>query len=214
MEEKRRRRQLERRWKRSGSEEDRVAYRVSCGRANKLINESRNRHRYDRIMEAGADSRLRWAAVKQLLFTDKGSTTPSASSVPDDRFCDIVAAFFIAKVRSIKAAIALSLVGDFRDPLSADQDHGGCSLSEFAPVTEAEVGRLLRSLSTKCSPSDFVPTSLLKSCGGTFSCILTRLTNFSFKQGAFPSDFKIAQVTPLLKKRGMDSAEPSSYRPI
>ncbi len=41
MDAKRQRRRLERVWKRSGAESDRLAYRKSCRRANKVINMSR-----------------------------------------------------------------------------------------------------------------------------------------------------------------------------
>jgi len=41
-------RQFERRYKKSGSEQDRVAYRASCRRANLLINSSRNKHQNKR----------------------------------------------------------------------------------------------------------------------------------------------------------------------
>ena len=44
--------------------------------------------------------------------------------------------------------------------------------------------------------------------------IITRLANLSFSQSTFPQKFKIAQVTPLLKKRGLDPTDPASYRPI
>ena len=211
---KRRRRGLERRWKRSGDEQDRVAYRASCSSANKLINESRNRHRYDRIIEAGTDAGRRWSAVKDLLYTSSSSSTDLASSESEEGFCATVATYFITKVRSIKTAIALSLAGGCDDPLSADRLHSGEPLFMFEPVTELEVRRLLKSISTKCSPSDFIPTSLVKACSDTFSPILARLANLSFEHESFPSDFKVAQVTPLLKKRGLDSASPSSYRPI
>ena len=44
-----------------------------------------------------------------------------------------------------------------------------------------------------------MPTSLLKDCSGAFSCIIANLANLSFKHGFFPSEFKTAQITPLLK---------------
>ena len=66
----------------------------------------------------------------------------------------------------------------------------------------------------KSSPLDFVPTSLLKDCSGAFSCIIANLANLSFKHGSCPSAFKMAQITPLLKKPGLDATEPSNYRPI
>jgi len=54
---KQHRQQLEHRWKKSGYDQDRVAYRASCRRANLQINSSRNKHRYQLIAdtEAGRD---------------------------------------------------------------------------------------------------------------------------------------------------------------
>ena len=48
----------------------------------------------------------------------------------------------------------------------------------------------------------------------TFSRIIARLANLSFGQGNFPAKFKTAQITPLLKKIGMDDADPVNYHPI
>jgi len=61
---------------------------------------------------------------------------------------------------------------------------------------------------------DFIATSLLKSCPGVFSELISRLANSSFNEGRFPSRFKTAQITPLLKKNGLDKSLPENYRPI
>lgn len=207
------RRRLERRWKRSGGELDRVAYRAACRRANKLINQSRNRHRYQRVAEAGRSSRRVWSAVKDLLYTsDRGADTPSTDN--DATFCSVMAAFFTNKVRNIKSAISLKLDGQRFDPLSSDQLYTGELLSQFEPVTEAEVERLIRSMSAKSSPLDVISTSLIKACSGTFAQMISRLANLTFEYGKFPVKFKTAQVTPLLKKRGLDAGDPASFRPI
>jgi len=47
---KKHRRRLERRWKSTGAECDRIDYRKACRHANKLINESRNTQRYHRLL--------------------------------------------------------------------------------------------------------------------------------------------------------------------
>ena len=86
-------------------------------------------------------------------------------------------------------------------------------MSEFTPVTEMEVVRLLRSMPSKSSLLDFIPTSLIKSCGA-FSHVLARLANLSFEHSNFPAKFKTAQVTPLLKKHGLDNSDPANYCPI
>ena len=61
---------------------------------------------------------------------------------------------------------------------------------------------------------DFVPTSVLKRCKGVFAPLIARLANMSFSQGWFPAQFKLVQVSPLLKKAGMDVNDPASFRPI
>ena len=44
--------------------------------------------------------------------------------------------------------------------------------------------------------------------------MITRLANLSLSSGIFPSSLKMGQVTPLIKKPGLDPADPASYRPI
>jgi hypothetical protein len=212
IEAKQLRRRLERRWKKYGLECDRVAYRAACYKANLLINGSRNRHRYNRIVEAGNDSRRVWSTVKDLLHSNNhDSNNPSTDE--DAMFCSSLAVFFVNKVCNIKSTISSALAGRQFDPLSSDLPSTE-AMSDFTPVTETEVVRLLKSMPSKSSPLYFIPTSLVKSCSGTFAGIIARLANLSFSHSTFPQKFKTAQVTPLLKKRGLDASEPSSFRPI
>src|SRR5260221_12207257 len=44
--------------------------------------------------------------------------------------------------------------------------------------------------------------------------LICHLANLSFGQGRFPTSFKLAQITPLVKKPGLDEADPSNLRPI
>jgi len=85
--------------------------------------------------------------------------------------------------------------------------------SVFVPVSLGEASLFLLSL-TKSSPVDIIPVSLLKSHSSLFSVLLMNLANCSFSTGVFPSLYKSAQITPLLKKSGLDPSDPSSYRPI
>ena len=79
----------------------------------------------------------------------------------------------------------------------------GAQLAVFKRVTADEVGKLLGSMPAKSSPLDVLPTSLIKSCRSSFAHIIARLANLSFEHATFPAKFKIAQVTPLLKKQGI-----------
>ena len=68
---KRKRRRLERRWKRGGAEHDRVAYRIACREANYQINRSRETFYHERLLSAPAgDQRTQWRVVRELLHTD------------------------------------------------------------------------------------------------------------------------------------------------
>ena len=211
---KQHRRRLERRWKKTDDEKVRRAYRIACSKANKLINGSRSHHQCQQIVDAGQDSRRVWSAVRNLLHSGRSSDSSTSDNVVDDAFCSSLAMFFTNKVHNIKTAIMSALAGNAPDPLSADVLHEGQCLNEFKPVTVEEVTRLLRSMSAKSSPLDFVPTSVLKACDGTFAPIIARLANLSFSHGEFPAKFKLAQVTPLLKKRDLDASDPANYRPI
>ena len=61
---------------------------------------------------------------------------------------------------------------------------------------------------------DIIHTSLIKSYSTVFAKTLSTLANLSITQGIFPSRFKLAQVTPILKKVEPDKDLPSNYRQI
>jgi len=121
---KQHRRQLERRWKKSGSDQDRVAYRASCRRAHLLINLSRNKRRV-------------WGAVKDLLHTSNQDARTTRVDIYT--FCSLLAEFFVNKVQNIKSAISSTMSGPQFDPLESDQPFCGTLMSEFQPVTTTEV---------------------------------------------------------------------------
>ena len=59
-----------------------------------------------------------------------------------------------------------------------------------------------------------MPTSLLKQVADLVAPFVTVLFNRSFTTGHFPSVFKEAFVTPIVKKPGLDATDVNSYRPI
>ena len=79
---------------------------------------------------------------------------------------------------------------------------------------KSETLELLSSVPATSSPMDFIPTSLIKSFPGVFSDFMDKSANLSFCEGHLPSCFKLAQMTPLLKKAGLDKDSQTNYRPI
>ena len=90
----------------------------------------------------------------------------------------------------------------------------GCELRIFTPVSSADVMELVKKLPDKQCASDPLPTWLLKQSVEVLMPFLCRLINWSLQSGSVPSTFKSAYITPLVKKAGLDSADPKSYRPI
>ena len=207
---KRERRRLERLWKSRGLEHDRAEYRKACRVANKALIASRCRSYTEMIQAAGLDAWGRWSAIRDVLHSS-GSVEVNLGG---QTLCDSFSSFFTNKIRSVKAAIAAKLAGSTIDPLRFDGTFSGEPFRDPDPPTVEEVKKLIDSMPAKSSPIDSIPTSIIKSCSGIFSILITRLATLSFHQGSFPGSYKTASVTPLLKKKDLDPDNPASFRPI
>jgi len=197
-------------WKHSGSDSDRLTYRHSCRRANKLINISRQQYFSNKLASA-TDCVGRWRVVKTLLHSDR---SPSCRSDDDNSsLCHTFSNFFTDKITSLKRAVATETVA-LGTPCPPDNHHKGTSFHDLAPVTSDEVRRVLSSIPAKSSPLDFVPTSLIKQCDSVFAEIIARLANLSFACGIFPSKYRFSAVSPLLKKPNLNPDDPANFRPI
>ena len=64
IEAKKQRRRLERRWKASNAEPDRLSYRAACSSTNKLINKSRAASNVECINEASKNPKRLWSTIK------------------------------------------------------------------------------------------------------------------------------------------------------
>ena len=80
-------------------------------------------------------------------------------------------------------------------------------------LTEDDVYSVLASLDvSKATGPDGISQVLLKEAALSITPSLTKLLNFSLDKSIFPSDWKKAHVTPILK--GGDASLCSNYRPI
>ena len=196
VEAKKCRRRQERRWKASNAEPGRLAYRTACRTANELIMKSRAASNLERINGCSKTPKSLWTTIKSILH----SSTPAEQLSPADSkpLADSLASFFHEKIISLKLSISSKLGGPL-SPFDFDKPHTGQTLTDFTPVTSTEVTLLLNSISKKSSPLDYIATSLLKSCAGTFSILISHLANLSFELATIPSKFKHALIAPLLK---------------
>ena len=90
----------------------------------------------------------------------------------------------------------------------------GHPLNEFAQLSISDVELLIKDSPTKACSLDLIPTWLVKEFVHHLVPFFTCLFNRSLLQGQFPENFRIADVTPILKKSTLDPSVLSSYRLI
>ena len=87
-------------------------------------------------------------------------------------------------------------------------------LPSFSPLTDTEVSQLLLSHRPTTCALDPIPSSLLQAITPDILPFITSLVNSSLSSGCFPSSFKKAYITPLLKKPTLDPSTIQNYRPV
>lgn len=82
----------------------------------------------------------------------------------------------------------------------------------LAPTCNAEVEKVLLSLTSDTPGHDDIPPKLLKLSSNLISSPLTHIINLTLKTGAFPDQLKKAKVIPLFKSG--DRSDVNNYRPV
>ena len=84
---------------------------------------------------------------------------------------------------------------------------------DFKKVHEEEVKREIMNLnSKKATCHGAIPAKILKQFCDSYLPIITKIINESITEGTFPSELKLAEVTPVFKK--LDCMNKENYRPI
>ena len=125
-----------------------------------------------------------------------------------------LASFFCQKIVALKESISSKLHGR-PSPLDFDQPNAAELLSDFAPVTPAEVTRL-HSISNKLSQLDYIQLlvwnhELILSLS---SSPILQTANLSLSQAILLTNFKLALISSLLTKPGLSKSDTPDFRPI
>ena len=141
-----------------------------------------------------------WAALKRLQVVDSECDTGVICSAEDlnstfvSNNNDFVDPDFVAsEVASILETTVLSTFN-------------------FSMVSEVDVIKALRSISTNASGVDGISAKFIKLCIPYVAPVLTHIVNCSLESGIFPSRWKFATVKPI--KKCLNPLSPSDYRPI
>ena len=137
-----------------------------------------------------------WNSLKKVLHRSPKIVLPDHTNI--NSLINTFGRYFADKIAKLRSGL-----------LSTDANHpvlGFCKnkFVSFWTMSEEEVLKIIKSTPNKSCDLDPIPTSLVLDCIGVLLTPITNIVNYSLQEGSFPSCFKTAHVTPLLKKAGLD----------
>jgi hypothetical protein len=150
--------------------------------------------------------------VDRLLNRNQPTALPQHEST--EELCNTMAEFFSEKIRlihegleAVRGESGLTYVGEecIKPP---------CSFSQFCPVTEDDIAKVIAQSGRKSCGLDPAPTQIVKQCMDILLPFNTGIVNLSFSLSEVPTYFKIAAVTPLLKKHNLNPQILKNFCPI
>ena len=205
---RKKRRRLERQYRKSKLEIHRQLWREQCKRVVQMIKEKKKMYYHRKL--TNATSKEAFSLIDRLLAKDKARTLPSEED--KTALAERFSKFFVEKISKIRSALDANQMHDPEPPNSPCTS----SMNNFSPVTEEEVKKLILSSASKSCSLDPVPTSLIKNPEllAVLTPYITTFINHSLTTGIVPESLKVAQVTPRLKKPGLDRDVLKNYRPV
>ncbi len=152
------------------------------------------------VEEHRSNPRQLWRTVDQLLGRGK---PPSTDVIGVEQF----RTFFDGRVNRIRDATSCASSPSYSTAPTNAQ------LPSFRDVTLVEVMTFIGRLPDKSSAVDPLPTKVLKDISDLVAPYISELFNRSLSAGHYPSDFKHAFITPIVKA-GKDPTDVESYRLI
>ena len=212
--EKRLRRKLERKKRRSGLECDRLEYIQQCGIVNQLLRSSKEAWYSKFIEENSTDLRKVFKSVNMLLNRNLDACYPTAKSVID--LACAFADFFMQKIDCIRSEIAVGQSATEMETISEIVQYFTCEteFQSFKSLANDEVFRLIKSGAIKSCSLDPLPASIMTKCCHALLPMLTIIINLSSATGEMPQDLKCAMLRPLLKKPTADNKVFANFRPV
>ena len=162
---------------------------------------------YSQLIHSGSGNPKTLFSTINKLLSPLDTTTQSFTV---DK-CSSFLKFFQSKIDNIYSSLTTTtpaLPQATCPPLSCQP------LSQFSPVSPTDLSDLLTGMKTATCTLDPIPSSFVKACLPTLSSLITTAINSSLSSGTVPPSLKIAAITPILKKPGLNPDNPNNFRPI
>ena len=207
---KRKKRQLERRYRSTGLEVHRQVFSEHCTLYYDAIKSAKQDYYRKRI--SNSDQSQLFNLIDDLLTVKSAPPLPSHDSpqVLANSFAD----FFDNKIVSLKERLRSSNFVDNDLSIVINQPSCSSCFNNFSEVTVDQITKLIAKSKPKTSKLDPAPTGLIKQSVNIVAPFVTNIINASLTSGIFPTDLKKGLILPLLKKPSLDREELCNYRPI
>jgi hypothetical protein len=206
--ERRRRRQLERKYKKTNLTIHKERMDEQSDKVVRLIQQKKRAFYQHKFQHA--DHKETFKLIKSLSDTHKEQPLPSdrdAETLVKD-FSD----FFRTKIKKIQDSLDVPLSGN---ALLMDT-RCESNLTMFSIQSVDDMGKLLKGMPTKTCSLDPLPTWLLKepAISNVVLPFITGIINSSLSRGHVPKELKVANICPRLKKPTADPNALENYRPV
>ena len=195
--EKRLRRKLERKYKRTRSSVDKCTLQAQRNKYNRLLSDTKRDYFNAKITSAQSSKEL-YNVCNKLLNREQTSVLPTHDCA--ESLANKFVEYFNDKIEQIRNNLNSSLNKSTDQVLSNDKLFTGVPFDNFTVVSEDDVKKIISSSPTKSCALDPVPTWLLKQCQEQLVPVLTCIINASLSCADFPRELKRAFLSPLIKK--------------
>lgn len=205
---RRRRRRLERDWRKNRTPSTRRRYREAVNLFNRLSSKAKSEYYKQTVQENESNSKQLWKTINKILHRTSNPSLPDSPSL--STLANSFATFFGEKIETIRSHFPSNPLPTCKikpKPVKSPLD-------SFIPATSDEIRKLIKSSPSKSCDLDPIPTKLLKTCIDSLIIPITSIVNKSLEAGVFPSLFKTAHVNPLLKKTNLPKNDLKNYRPV
>ena len=207
---KRARRKAERIWRRTRSLSDLKTFKMKRNHVVFLMNQAKSAFYTEFVHENGNDQGKLFKAAKTLLSKKDEPSFPNYQDKTN--LVNDIGQFFVNKIDTIRSDIEARIVNSSSVPDDVVADEAS-SFGSFHLLSDSEVLKLIKKSRKKSCPLDPMPTSLVVGCADVLLPVIKSMINSSLWSGYFPSDWKQALITPLLKKEGLDP-DFNNLRPV
>ncbi len=208
LKEKRVRRSLERKWRENKTVENRQNLKAQRNIVVALNNDARTQYLSSMVEENKDNPKRLFGVINTLLHRKKKSPLPNHDSEKGlaDDFID----FFSSKIQKIRDQLDIQTV-----PYSCSfpDEKCGVEFTEFKPLSEADIRKIILQSSNSSCELDPVPVWLLKDYLDHILPIITSIVNSSYDLAVMPEKLKYAILRPLLKKIGLELIL-NHFRPV